>query len=169
MAALVTGVLSGNGPRTVTGMWQTAGLAGKAHWSRAHRFFSRAVWDLDQVGLALARAVVARFVPRGAAVTLAVDEKLVRHPESGDRDDHVGNPRGRPGRRFPLRRGRVQPQPAPSAPRLRVRHPARNEILAQAEPRPGSVNTRCPVRGGELHIPERRKQGQCEQEVDPDT
>ncbi|MET7694173.1 hypothetical protein ABZT06_40490, partial [Streptomyces sp. NPDC005483] len=29
-----------------------------------------------------------------------------------------------------------------------VRHPARNEILAQAEPRPGSVNTRCPVRGG---------------------
>ncbi|WP_405849771.1 hypothetical protein [Streptomyces sp. NBC_01518] len=64
MAVLVTGVLSGNSPRTVTGMWQAAGLAGKAHWSRAHRFFSRAVWDLDQVGLALARAVVARFVPR---------------------------------------------------------------------------------------------------------
>ena len=76
MAALVTGVLSGNGPRTVTGMWQAAGLAGQAHWSRAHRFFSRAVWDLDQVGLALARAVVARFVPRGAAVTLAVDDTL---------------------------------------------------------------------------------------------
>lgn len=76
MAVLVTGVLSGNSPRTVTGMWQAAGLAGKAHWSRAHRFFSRAVWDLDQVGLALARAVVARFVPRGAAVTLAVDDTL---------------------------------------------------------------------------------------------
>ncbi|MGW3817981.1 hypothetical protein, partial [Streptomyces sp. NPDC005046] len=29
-----------------------------------------------------------------------------------------------------------------------LRHPARNEIPAQAEPRPGSVNTRCPVRGG---------------------
>jgi hypothetical protein len=76
MAALVTGVLSGNGPRTVTGMWQAAGLAGRAHWSRAHRFFSRAVWDLDLVGLALARVVVARFVPRGAAVTLAVDDTL---------------------------------------------------------------------------------------------
>ena len=59
LAALVTGVLSGAGRRTVTGMWQAAGLAGSVHWSRAHRFFSRAVWDLDQVGLALARAVVA--------------------------------------------------------------------------------------------------------------
>ncbi|QNE73953.1 IS3 family transposase [Streptomyces finlayi] len=73
--------------------------------------------------------------------------------KAGDRDDHVGDPRSRPGRRFPLRSGRVQPQPAPSAPRLRVRHPARNEIPAQAEPRPGSVNTRCPVRGGNFIHP----------------
>src|SRR6266540_271568 len=58
LAALVTGALSGAGRRTVTGMWQAAGLAGRVHWSRAHRFFARAVWDLDQVGLALARAMV---------------------------------------------------------------------------------------------------------------
>jgi hypothetical protein len=74
MAALVTGALSANGPRTLTGMWQAAGLAGQAHWSRAHRFFSRAVWDLDPLGLALARAVVAHCGPEGAAVTVAVDD-----------------------------------------------------------------------------------------------
>lgn len=76
MSALVTGALSASGPRTVTGMWQAAGLAGQAHWSRAHRLFSRAVWDPDQVGLALARAVAARLAPDGAAVTLAVDDTL---------------------------------------------------------------------------------------------
>src|SRR6266511_3649801 len=76
LAALVTGALSGAGRRTVTGMWQAAGLAGRVHWSRAHRFFARAVWDLDQVGLALARAVVARLVPDGGAVTVAVDDTL---------------------------------------------------------------------------------------------
>jgi hypothetical protein len=100
MAALVTGVLSGNGPRTVTGMWQAAGLAGKAHWSRAHRFFSRAVWDLDQVGLALARAVVARFVPRGAAVTLAVDDTLFHRygkKVHGAKYQHDGSAKGRDG------------------------------------------------------------------------
>ncbi|MDV9178116.1 hypothetical protein R6V09_49345 [Streptomyces sp. W16] len=37
MAAPVTGVLSANGPRTGAGMWQAAGLAGKAHRSRARR------------------------------------------------------------------------------------------------------------------------------------
>ncbi|MFK0160386.1 IS3 family transposase [Streptomyces sp. NPDC090493] len=36
--------------------------------------------------------------------------------------------------------------------------PARNEILAQAEPRPGSVNTRCPVRGGNFT---RRVRSRC--------
>lgn len=43
MSALVTGALSASGARTVTGMWQAAGLAASSHWSRAHRFFSRAV------------------------------------------------------------------------------------------------------------------------------
>lgn len=43
MSALVTGALSAAAsPRTVTGMWQAAGLAGRCT-GRAHRFFSRAV------------------------------------------------------------------------------------------------------------------------------
>jgi hypothetical protein len=38
--ALVTGYLGATGRRTITGMWTAAGLAGRAHHSRAHRFFS---------------------------------------------------------------------------------------------------------------------------------
>jgi DDE superfamily endonuclease len=99
LPALVTGALSASGPRTVTGMWQAAGLAGSVHWSRAHRFFSRAVWDLDRVGLALARAVVTRFVP-GGAVTVAVDDTLFHRYGTkvhGARYQHDGSARGRDG------------------------------------------------------------------------
>lgn len=100
LSALVTGALSASGPRTVTGMWQAAGLSGSVHWSRAHRFFSRAVWDLDRVGLALARAVVAAFVPDGAAVTVAVDDTLFHRYGTkvhGARYQHDGSARGRDG------------------------------------------------------------------------
>jgi len=100
LAALVTGALSGAGRRTVTGMWQAAGLAGSVHWSRAHRFFSRAVWDLDQVGLALARAVVARLVPDAGAVTVAVDDTLFHRygkKVHGARYQHDGSAKGRDG------------------------------------------------------------------------
>ncbi len=100
LAALVTGALSGAGRRTVTGMWQAAGLAGSVHWSRAHRFLSRAVWDLDQVGLALARAVVARLVPDAGAVTVAVDDTLFHRygkKVHGARYQHDGSAKGRDG------------------------------------------------------------------------
>ncbi|WP_168587669.1 transposase [Saccharopolyspora sp. ASAGF58] len=58
-ASLVTGLLAATGPRTVTGMWSAAGLAGRCHHARAHRFFSHARWSLDSLGLLLARLVVA--------------------------------------------------------------------------------------------------------------
>ena len=73
---LVTGALSGTGSRTVTGMWSAAGMAGVRHWSVAHRFFSHARWDLDALGLALARLVVACFTAEDAALTVAVDDTL---------------------------------------------------------------------------------------------
>src|SRR6266511_131262 len=100
MSSLVTGALSASGPRTVTGMWQAAGLAGRVHWSRAHRFFSRAVWDPDRVGLALARAVVASLAPGGAAVTVAVDDTLFHRygrKVHGAKYQHDGSARGRDG------------------------------------------------------------------------
>jgi SRSO17 transposase len=57
-------------------MWSAAGLAGRAHHARAHRFFSHSRWDLDSLGLLLARLVVARFVPAGAALSVVVDDTL---------------------------------------------------------------------------------------------
>src|SRR5918994_194151 len=99
-SALVTGALSASGARTVTGMWQAAGLAGRSHWSRAHRFFSRAVWDLDQVGLALACAAVARFVPADGAVTVAVDDTLFHRygkKVHAAKYQHDGSAKGRDG------------------------------------------------------------------------
>src|SRR6266508_102917 len=75
-------------------------LAARVHWSRAHRFFARAVWDLDQVGLALARAVVARLVPDGGAVTVAVDDTLFHRygkKVHGAKYQHDGSARGRDG------------------------------------------------------------------------
>jgi DDE superfamily endonuclease len=100
LMALVTGALSASGPRTVTGMWAAAGLADRVHWSRAHRFFSRAVWDIDRVGLALARAAVARFVPEGAAITTAVDDSLFHRygrKVHGAKWQHDGSATGRDG------------------------------------------------------------------------
>lgn len=75
-ALLVTGALSATGPRTVTGIWAAAGMAGTRHWSRAHRFFSHARWDLDALGLALARLVVTCFTTGDEALTVAVDDTL---------------------------------------------------------------------------------------------
>lgn len=100
LCSLVTGVLAADGPRTVTGMWSAAGLAGLCHWSRGHRFFSRAVWGVDSVGLALARAVVAAFVPAGGAVAVAVDDSLFHRfgkKVHGAAWQHDGSARGRDG------------------------------------------------------------------------
>jgi hypothetical protein len=74
--SLVTGLLGATGPRTVTGMWSAAGLAGRSHHARAHRFFSHTRWDLDSLGLLLAGLVVAWFVPAGAALPVVVDDTL---------------------------------------------------------------------------------------------
>ena len=100
LCSLVTGVLAADGPRTVTGVWSAAGLAGRCHWSRGHRFFSRATWDLDRVGLALARAVVTAFVPAGAAVTVAADDSLFHRygkKVHGAKYQHDGSAKGRDG------------------------------------------------------------------------
>ena len=45
---------------------------------RAHYFFARAAWQLDELGLAVARLVVALLVPPGAAIEVAVDDSVFR-------------------------------------------------------------------------------------------
>ncbi|MGH2668868.1 MAG: IS701 family transposase, partial [bacterium] len=98
--SLVTGLLGATGTRTVTGMWSAAGLAGRSHHARAHRFFSHARWDLDSLGLLLARLVVARFVPAGAALTVVVDDTLFHRygaKTHGVFWQHDGSAKGRDG------------------------------------------------------------------------
>jgi hypothetical protein len=59
--ALVIGFIAQTGPHTVTGMLLGAGdLTRRWHHSQVHRFFSQARWSADDVGLALAEAVIPR-------------------------------------------------------------------------------------------------------------
>jgi hypothetical protein len=96
---LVTGGLSGVGPRTVTGMWSAAGMAGWVHWLRAHRFFSHARWDVDALGLVLARLAVQLFVGDGQPLTVAVDDTLFHRYRKvfGVFWQHDGSAKGRDG------------------------------------------------------------------------
>jgi hypothetical protein len=56
---------------TVVGMAAAGGMAGK--WRRACWFFSGAVWDIDELGLAVARLVVRYLVAAGEPVVVACD------------------------------------------------------------------------------------------------
>jgi hypothetical protein len=76
--ALVIGQVAQTGRRTVCGMLVGARLSGVWEHSRAHRFFSRARWQPDMLGLALAVLIVERFLDPAAAVTVAVDDTLLQ-------------------------------------------------------------------------------------------
>lgn len=75
---LACGFLAQPGKRTVCGMLSGAGLTREWSHDRAHRFFSRARWDPDELGVAAARLVVSLLVPAGEPVLAAVDDTLFR-------------------------------------------------------------------------------------------
>ncbi len=75
---LVAGLAGQVRRRTVCGMLVGAWLGRCWPHDRAHYFFARAAWDLDELGLAVARLVVGLLVPAGAAVTVAVDDSVFR-------------------------------------------------------------------------------------------
>jgi hypothetical protein len=75
--AMVVGQISQTGLRTVTGMLVGSRLSGSWHHARAHRFFSNAVWPVDELGLRLAALIVERFLEPGAGVVVAVDDTLL--------------------------------------------------------------------------------------------
>jgi hypothetical protein len=75
---LACGFLAQTGKRTVCGMLAGAGLARMWPHDRAHFFFARARWDPDELGLAIARLVVALLVPAGEPVSIAIDDTLFR-------------------------------------------------------------------------------------------
>jgi DDE superfamily endonuclease len=76
--ALVAGFLTQPGQRTVTGMLLGARLAGRRHHDLAYRFFARARWSADQLGLVLLELICATLIPAGAPLVLAVDDTLWR-------------------------------------------------------------------------------------------
>ena len=55
-----------------------AGLARAWPHDRAHYFFARARWQVDDLGLAVARLVVLLLVPPGEPLTVAVDDSVFR-------------------------------------------------------------------------------------------
>ena len=64
--------------RTVVGMLLGADLARAWPHDRAHYFFARARWQVDDLGLAVARLVVLLLVPPGEPLTVAVDDSVFR-------------------------------------------------------------------------------------------
>lgn len=75
---LVAGLVAQTGRRTVCGMLLGAGVAEVVPHDRAHRFFARASWSPDRIGLAVARLVVDRLLPAMAALSVSVDDTLFR-------------------------------------------------------------------------------------------
>ena len=55
----------------------SSGHVGDGHWSRFHRFFSHAAWDIDTFSMRLAKLVVTILAP-GATFFWAVDDTLCR-------------------------------------------------------------------------------------------
>src|SRR6266566_2523317 len=76
--ALVAGMLAQTGRHTVCGMLVGSGLSGTWSHHRAHRFFSRAVWSAQRLGVRLAGLVVKLLLPADAAVTVVIDGSLFK-------------------------------------------------------------------------------------------
>ncbi len=58
----------------ITEMIFSSGNVGIGHWSRFHRFFSHAAWDVDVLAFYLAKMVVHMLAP-GSTLYWAVDDK----------------------------------------------------------------------------------------------
>jgi len=74
---IVTGWILSQGHRYVTEVIFSSGHVGDGHWSRFHRFFSHAAWDIDALSLRLANLVLTILAP-GATFFWAVDDTLCR-------------------------------------------------------------------------------------------
>jgi hypothetical protein len=75
--AMVVGQISQTGLSTVTGMLVGSRLSGAWHHARAHRFFSNASWQVDELGLRLAVLIVGRLCDPDAGIVVAVDDTLL--------------------------------------------------------------------------------------------
>ena len=74
---IASGWLLSSRHRYVTEVIFSGGNVGNGHWSRYHRFFSHASWDLDVFAMVLAKLVASILAP-GAIMLWAVDDTLCR-------------------------------------------------------------------------------------------
>jgi DDE superfamily endonuclease len=74
---IVAGWVLSQRHRFITEVIFSGGRVGIGHWSRFHRFFSHAAWDIDTFSLALAKLVVTILAP-GSQLLWAVDDTLCR-------------------------------------------------------------------------------------------
>jgi hypothetical protein len=77
-ALLATGLVAQTSRRTVVGMLAGAGMATVVSFHSVCRFFSHHAWEVDRLGLLLARLIVTRLLPEGAPIVVAVDDTLFR-------------------------------------------------------------------------------------------
>lgn len=75
---LATGLVAQTSRRTVVGMLAGAGMAAVVSFHAVCRFFSQHAWEVDRLGLLLARIIVARLLPGDAPIVVAVDDTLFR-------------------------------------------------------------------------------------------
>src|SRR6266516_4531553 len=76
--AMVVGMIAQTGSKTVCGMLAGAGLAQTWSHDRVHRFFARAVWSIDAMGMAVLDLVVTHLMDTDAVIVLAVDDTAHR-------------------------------------------------------------------------------------------
>ena len=75
---LATGLVAQSGRKSVVGMPAGSGMQLTVSFHAACRFFSEGTWDVDRVGLCVARLIVDRLLPPGAPILVAVDDTLVK-------------------------------------------------------------------------------------------
>src|SRR5437773_1804020 len=75
--AIIAGWLLSQRHRFITEVIFSSGHVGQGHWSRFHRFFSHAAWDIDTFSMVLAKLVFTILAP-GAILLWAVDDTLCR-------------------------------------------------------------------------------------------
>lgn len=76
--AMVVGMIAQTGTKTICGMLAGAGLARSWSHDRVHRFFAKAVWSIDTVGLVVLDLVVIHLLDPDVPVLLAVDDTAHR-------------------------------------------------------------------------------------------
>ena len=74
---IVAGWVLSQRHRFITEVIFSSGNVGNGHWSRFHRFFSHAAWEIDTFSLHLAKAVFTILAP-GATLFWAIDDTLCR-------------------------------------------------------------------------------------------